>query len=199
MKDAVVLSFGDVLIRESDFHLLNDGQWLNDTIIEYRSSISFALPPELNKCSVIFIPVNDNEDDASGGSHWSLMVFHRPSLSFYVYDSLNGMNTRRARKAVKKMTSIFGILADQFTVHIAPLFVEVNTPIQINFYDCGMYVVTITERLSERLAVRMNDIPDKPGDLSAWKISHSMSPQYVNDKRKEIANLIISLKRKTII
>ncbi|XP_076368766.1 sentrin-specific protease 8-like [Tachypleus tridentatus] len=34
-EGAIVLSYGDTLLRESDVSLLNDGQWLNDNIIAF--------------------------------------------------------------------------------------------------------------------------------------------------------------------
>jgi sentrin-specific protease 8 len=44
---------------------------------------------KLHTADLVFIPVNDNEDDTAGGSHWSLLVYWRSGNVFYYYGNIH--------------------------------------------------------------------------------------------------------------
>ncbi|KAI8851427.1 hypothetical protein BC829DRAFT_360984, partial [Chytridium lagenaria] len=204
-----------------DYKLLDDGQWLNDTIIEFfyewlehhqkgtrtkslAESFAYVRPAivhllahtsdvgflesvleglRLKTKQVIFIPVNDNESDSAGGGHWSLLVYYRPTNAFYYYDSMGKYNLAVAKRTKKKLEELICLPE--------PILVEIDTPAQINGYDCGVYVITITEVLSGRMTDRHGaELTEKPGDLSGWRLSHSITPEGVRDKRRQIQQLI---------
>ncbi|KAJ3417497.1 SUMO1 sentrin specific peptidase 8 [Chytridiales sp. JEL 0842] len=132
----LLLQYGDVVIRQSDLDLLQEGNWLNDTLIEFiyeylenkwassprpfaflRPAIVHLLSNaydtsflesvfeglKLENKEVIFIPINDNSNEGAGGSHWSLLVFYRPSQYFYYYDSMGKYNLTSAKRAMGRL------------------------------------------------------------------------------------------------
>ena len=122
--------WGNIVIYPQDYLSLDQHQWITDTIIEFwyewleqedhwgylRPALvhwlahavmdgSFVPPQKTLDRPLVFIPINDNEDDAPGGTHWSLAVFHRSSLSFYYYDSLGDYNLNTAKRTCKRLAS----------------------------------------------------------------------------------------------
>ncbi|MEW5302817.1 MAG: hypothetical protein WDW36_005562 [Sanguina aurantia] len=79
--------------------------------------------------------VNDNDDVEmpEGGTHWTTLLFHRPTLSFHHYDSLAGR--QHNRKAAQNF-------ADRFLAAFAPdreskaVVTAVSLPQQTNSFDC---------------------------------------------------------------
>ncbi|XP_041347488.1 sentrin-specific protease 8-like [Gigantopelta aegis] len=173
-EDPIILNFNDSLLRKSDVSLLEGPYWLNDNIIgfclEYFEKEKFShsvdrlclMNPafvQLIKLSrveelsilleslylpvkqFVFLPVNDNPRDAAGGSHWSLLVYVRSKQEFRHYDSSGNTNSAMAKNLAYKL---------QPFVH-APLgrmqFIEMDCPQQQNGYDCGLFVIAITEYL----------------------------------------------------
>ncbi|MEW5312435.1 MAG: hypothetical protein WDW38_004071 [Sanguina aurantia] len=78
--------------------------------------------------------VNDNDDVEmpEGGTHWTTLLFHRPTLSFHHYDSLAGR--QHNRKAAQNF-------ADRFLAAFAPhreskaVVTAVSLPQQTNSFD----------------------------------------------------------------
>ncbi|XP_077420038.1 sentrin-specific protease 8 [Vanacampus margaritifer] len=199
--DPIVLSYQDSLLRRSDVSLLEGPHWLNDQIIgfafEYFASERFQIlgesvvfvSPEVTqfiKCAScpeelamfldplvlasrrwIFLAVNDNNDQSAGGSHWSLLVYHHKSNHFSHYDSQNGSNSLHARRIASK-------LEPMLCVGRKSSFVEELTPVQENSYDCGMYVICITEALCEKPRLALQNL----------------TPAFIKQKRAEWCILI---------
>lgn len=95
----------------------------------------------------IFLPVNDNSSMvASGGSHWSLLVFSKFDNKFYHYDSQRGSNYRDARMLVQRFNTYLGR-------DIPATLVDANCTQQDNSYDCGAYVMIYALKAAE-LAVK---------------------------------------------
>ncbi|KAG2496563.1 hypothetical protein HYH03_005385 [Edaphochlamys debaryana] len=97
---------------------------------------------------LVLFAVNDNTDPsrAAGGSHWSLLAYHRPSNTLRHYDSSPGSgnepNARRLAAAVGPA------LAGRSSP--APLLVQVGAmPRQVNGHDCGVYVLAMARALCE--------------------------------------------------
>jgi hypothetical protein len=56
---------------------------------ESTTELSFVLEGlELARMEWIFMPLNDQIEDAAGGTHWALLVYHRASACTLLYDSM---------------------------------------------------------------------------------------------------------------
>lgn len=90
-----------------------------------------ALPENMDKYEAIFIPINDGKpSEAYSGTHWSLMVYIRPSNSFYYYDTLTFNNIRDGELTLRRMKPLL-------KVDKRPQFIPSSTPQQANGSDCG--------------------------------------------------------------
>ncbi len=207
--DKTVLNFHDSLLRESDYNLLNEGQWLNDRIIafvfeyfervqfiEYADKVAFVSPDvvqlikmaskeelalcieplNLDKKELILMAVNDHTNvETAGGSHWSLVVYHRPQNRFMHFDSAGRSNVNEAVKAGKQVEP-FIKPPSQVTM------MEVSAPQQNNSCDCGMYVIAVAEQISR------NCLGNEP--ISMLEL---ITPEYISAKRSKLQQLISSL------
>ncbi|ORX62357.1 cysteine proteinase, partial [Hesseltinella vesiculosa] len=89
-----------------------------------------VLPPNLDTREVVFAPINDGSPGkAYDGSHWSLVVFFRPTKRYYYYDSMGTGNFRAARKTARKLAPLLGEQASDLLI--------AETPQQGNGADCG--------------------------------------------------------------
>ncbi|XP_003702376.2 sentrin-specific protease 8 [Megachile rotundata] len=174
MSDKVVLSYYDCLLRASDVALLQGTHWLNDVIIgfyfEYLDQkfnkngkkefyfISpeltqllkmsdpsqyeiFLDPTNVSECKCIIFPLNNcDRKDAAGGSHWSLLVFSKHDKKCYHYDSSRGYNSSVASQFA---TNVMNSVLDKDVPN--KKFVEADCPQQDNGYDCGIYVLCVTD------------------------------------------------------
>ncbi|KAJ2748614.1 SUMO1 sentrin specific peptidase 8, partial [Coemansia pectinata] len=162
--DAVLLDFENAEVRASDFESLKPEGWLTGEIINFywtflerrefhsepsrisnaenaavTDSISAQLSEELGGDSqLILIPLNHR-------SHWSLLVYCRPTRTFYHYDSINRHNRSFAERAAGRFLRVLEPRrGDGF------YFKSVQTPQQNNDFDCGIYVLAIAEELARR-------------------------------------------------
>ncbi|RKO92036.1 hypothetical protein BDK51DRAFT_45078 [Blyttiomyces helicus] len=76
----------------------------------------------------------------------------------------------------------------------APQFVTVTTPRQGNGYDCGVYVLALSEILGKRLSMQPAGVTPKPGDLGEWNVSGTLK-EAVGRKRAEVRTLVEQLTR----
>ncbi|KAJ3026322.1 UNVERIFIED_CONTAM: transcriptional regulator swi6 [Siphonaria sp. JEL0065] len=213
--DPIILTLGDVSLRASDLYLLNDGQWLNDSLIQFSfetmeydkrttclvspsvvhllshvDQLDFAQaiaePLKLSKMDIVFLPVNDSEDiEAPGGSHWSLLVFSRPDHSFFYYDSMSKFNLKAAQRVREK----FWPLLRRHATEGPAYFQEMDIQRQMNGHDCGVYVISIAEQLLTRLK-EVSQTTGKPGDNSMWRMKTTLTPADVSRKRVELKEKI---------
>ncbi|KAK9767366.1 hypothetical protein K7432_002903 [Basidiobolus ranarum] len=158
----ILLEYHNSILRVGDVNLLEEGEWINDAIIDFfyeflertlqsheilylrpafvhliahavdTSDFASALPKDLPQRQLLFIPINDNTSEGVGGSHWSLMVFHRNSNTFYYYDSIRDLNLKHAEHTAKKFTHILGLKDAQFKA--------METPQQSNGKDKTKYL-----------------------------------------------------------
>ncbi|XP_062516455.1 sentrin-specific protease 8-like [Corticium candelabrum] len=199
--DALVLSYYDSVLRQSDVLLLEPPHWINDRLIgfvfEYESRrydyaafvaadvaqfiklsspndvTEFMAPLELSSKEVVLIPVNDNDDaERSGGVHWSLLSFIRKTNSFCHYDSLLKLNTEQAQRIADKLR--FCLLPDK-----PPSFQDVDCPQQTNSYDCGMYTICFVYYVLHHVL-----------EGNEKSLKEVVRPETVALKRKELKELI---------
>ncbi|TPX35243.1 hypothetical protein SmJEL517_g02255 [Synchytrium microbalum] len=220
------LSYGDVQLSRDDVELLKAPNWINDSLIEFyyeylerelfptSSGICFlrpalvqliahqedptqlkhALPTDLQHQRAIFCPLTDVTDNSAGGSHWSLLVFFRDTNTFYYYDSYGNYNVPSAKYKLAKLYAAF-----TNDTSSAPAFAEVTTPSQINGYDCGCYVLAISDILAKRLhsvfsSRKSVEVTGKPGDLAQWNISKLLPPEEIHQYRERVRQLIEELR-----
>ncbi|KAI8081497.1 uncharacterized protein BX664DRAFT_340533, partial [Halteromyces radiatus] len=149
------------------------------------SDLIGALPPHFEEKRVIFAPINNGTPEAANnGTHWSLLVYFRPTNSFYYYDSLNFTNIKDAKQTAKRMTPLLGSKRK-------PRFIPSSTPQQTNGADCGLMVISTIEYL-------LHQIFNHPGNnngktlFSMDKSSSMLSP---NDIRIMLKSLVYHLRQ----
>lgn len=169
----IVLSYGSATLRQADIALLEPTRWLNDMLIAfYFEWLSKDLDPRvllvdpsavfimkfeddiedlrmqfgklrLASRDVILCPVNDNDDPhtPAGGSHWTLLAYFRGVI--YSYDS--GGSRSLSASAATVAHCLYGLLETD----PQPVIVVRLLHPQTNSYDCGTYVVLISELLTK--------------------------------------------------
>ncbi|KAF2749615.1 cysteine proteinase [Sporormia fimetaria CBS 119925] len=97
------------------------------------SIVADALP-DLRSATHIFLPINDNSDvtQASGGSHWSLLLVSLIDGVAFSYDSLHSSNYESARDTAEKLEQLVGRKLKFLALNEAPQ--------QENGSDCGVFV-----------------------------------------------------------
>ncbi|KAL9959534.1 hypothetical protein ACROYT_G032864 [Oculina patagonica] len=139
----------------------------------------FLEPLNLPSQKLVFFAVNDNESKLSaGGSHWSLLMYNRQTNSFHHYDSSSSYNTSAARSLAKNVEPFL-------TAKENPSFVEDRCPQQQNSYDCGIYVICITEELCKTFLGKAETL-----------LSDTVTVEDVRRKRKALKELILDLGQK---
>ncbi|KFO38015.1 Sentrin-specific protease 8 [Fukomys damarensis] len=136
----------------------------------------FLEPLDLPHKRVVFLAINDNSNQAAGGTHWSLLVYLQDKNSFFHYDSHSKSNSIHAKQVAEKLEAFLGRKGDKL------VFVEEKAPAQQNSYDCGMYVICNTEALCQ------NFFRQQPDSLLQL-----LTPTYITKKRAEWKNLIARL------
>jgi sentrin-specific protease 8 len=133
------------------------------------------LPLHYDLKSYIFFPVNNNEADEEGGSHWSLLVFARPDNSFFTFDSVDTQNSR----AATRLYDVLRLVLD------CPDAQNINLPTaqQQNYYDCGIFVLRYVEIIVSHIIRGDGSIRNAP----------LLKFDNVAEKRKEILDIIVSL------
>ena len=204
----IVLSYHNSLLRQSDLLLLEKGSWLNDNIIafyfeylertfvnKFKSKVCYLNPStsqmakflsyeelapmleglNLSGVDFAFIAVNNNYSaDNPGGCHWSLLFFDRANGKFSHFDSFHKSNTPSAEIIVNVFKQIF-VCSDV-------IIVDVESPQQVNYNDCGVYVISFADYLSQSLLGAEHAPMDK-----------AITPVSVEQKRIALKELIHSL------
>jgi len=98
---------------------------------------------------------------------------------FQHYDSLRGNNFLQAKRTALKFGKLLGF---EEKVRIE----ERDTPQQKNGFDCGMFVLAISEFLA-RLYVG--------GQYNDKQMKSVITPNYVSELRKHFKQLIISMNK----
>jgi sentrin-specific protease 8 len=105
--------------------------------IEDARIILEPLYPSMRK--FLFFPVNDNDRDREGGTHWSLLVYSQPENTFYTFDSANNQNNYATTKVIEVLRSVLNC---QSAYSIAYPSLQ-----QRNSFDCGIYVICNVENI----------------------------------------------------
>jgi len=122
----------------------------------------------------LFFPVNDNEHERAGGTHWNLLVYSRPENTFYTFDSHGNHN----KFATAKIVDVLRATLNCPTAH----FINCPSAQQRNMYDCGIYVICNVENIIKHIL----------SDGTLRQVSE-LSYDCVVEKRSEILRIIESL------
>ncbi|EDV29750.1 Sentrin-specific protease 8 [Trichoplax sp. H2] len=144
----------------------------------------------LSKKELIFLPVNDhNKVTEAGGSHWTLLIYIRPSNCYLHMDSLcTSSNLQSAKITAYKLDQVLKYSSNTNFTEIK------NGPRQVNGYDCGMYVICEIESICKKYKSE-NDIGSITDQFGI--ICRSLTPEMIHQKRLELSSLIISLRLKS--
>ncbi|TNV75978.1 hypothetical protein FGO68_gene1184 [Halteria grandinella] len=139
-------------------------------------------PLGLHKTELAFIPVNDNTDrtKAAGGSHWSLLVYHRSANKWYQIDSMTISVTEQSKAMSRNINYLVKPSETPIVESVS------GCAKQDNSYDCGMYVLENTESILTEFI--------KQGGKSEFKIDGSIlkgvTSSSVSAKRRQIMEII---------
>jgi len=92
---------------------------------------------------LVLLAVNNNPyaDEAGGGSHWSLLAFHRSLEGFVHYDSMANANESMARQVAAALWPLMGVHGEKINFRAG------RTPQQHNGVDCGVHVAASADVL----------------------------------------------------
>lgn len=110
----------------------------------------------------------------------SLLVYFQETNSFHHYDSHSSFNTSAARSLAQNVEPFLHCKSGQ-----NPCFMEDRCPQQQNGYDCGVYVVCVTEQLCNNF---MNN--------SKMSLDDNLTPEDIRKKRKSLKDLVLGLGEK---
>lgn len=106
--------------------MMSNPEEINSIILE---------PINAHKKSFIIFAINNNEENAAGGSHWSLCVFSKPdNNAFCHFDSAGYFNHFACESLVNVMKNCLKLPKAEFK--------RIDNCLQQNnAYDCGIYVL----------------------------------------------------------
>ena len=157
-------------------------------------------PEELEMCldqlslssrELVFIPVNDARDPSvvGGGSHWSLLVFHRASNTFFYMDSvLGGSNNRSiALEYAKHVHPTFHVEAKEGAFQ----FQDLESSLQSNGFDCGVFVISNAEIICNEFLKAGLEAKVEPAKLN--EALAEVKANSVTAKREQLLSLLDSI------
>lgn len=118
------------------------------SLISDASELALCLDQlSLSTRQVVFIPVNDAQEPgvSNCGSHWSLLVYFRASDVFYYMDSVRNSSNNRPY-ALNMAKNVYPVLKEGARIDSLK-FIDLESSVQPNGFDCGMYVISNAEAL----------------------------------------------------
>lgn len=145
-------------------------------VVSYDEISIFLEPLDAVNKSFIFFPINDNQSDKIGGSHWSLLVFSKPENKFYHFDSMDSNNQRQCENLIIKIKRFLNV--STFTLQQADCLEQTNS------YDCGIHVLCNAENIAHYV-VKTNRVDGVS----------QLTKNVVAGKRADILNIIKELQK----
>lgn len=145
----------------------------------------------LSKREVILLPVNDSQDPGAvgGGSHWSLLVFHRASNAFFYFDSVaSGSHNRFI--ALQLAKNLYPVLHMPGKDTSCP-FKDVKSSTQSNGFDCGLYTISNAEHASKFIIEQ--GLGNPTDEKAIGKAVSVISSESVRNLRSQLLQVITKL------
>lgn len=142
----------------------------------------------LSKRELIVLPVNDSQDPSAvaGGSHWSLLVFHRASNAFFYFDSvISGSSNRFNAQTYAK--NLYPTLRVAGNATSCP-FKDVKSSSQSNGFDCGLYTVSNAEHACKFIIEQ--GIDKATDEISISKAVAVISSDSIKSLRNQLLTLV---------
>ena len=136
----------------------------------------FLGPVNATEKSIIFFALNDQSQNAAGGSHWSLLVWCKSQGTFYHYDSSTPSNHHVAEEMALKLRGFLG--------HPNAMVKGGKCLQQANSYDCGVHLIAQAEFLAKQFTKSQDCNLESPKLIQRQLVTH---------KREEIVSLIEEL------
>ncbi|GLI60307.1 hypothetical protein VaNZ11_002423 [Volvox africanus] len=179
---------------------------------EMATELLAPLKPDLK--ALVLFAVNDNSevDVAAGGSHWTLLVYHRPSNTLRHYDSSpasqgnrSGRSSGSAHAAGRLLQAVgpalTGVGREGGHVNSLPSLVEVPyMPRQTNCYDCGVYMLAVAKAVCQWWlrgagVAGAEGVEDVAKAEAEWDVQERemrgwLTPAYVEGLRSEVLEII---------
>lgn len=218
--DEKILSYNDVVLRQSDLDILSGPHYLNDRIIEFYFSY---LPSEYPSHDVLLVPpsisfwmTNCLDSESLKDFVAPLNLPEKKLVIFPVNDNVDVTEAEGGSHwsllAFERDTNLF-VHHDSSsgfnTRHAKRLYKAVipymkasnttssgrylecsSTPQQVNGYDCGLYVTAI----ARAICGWYKSSGPKDEDLWFSAVKEQVTQSVVSDMRKEILSLIRSLR-----
>lgn len=100
----------------------------------------FLDPLEAENKDLLIFPVNNNDSELPGGTHWSLLVYSKIDDAYYSFDSSSNAN-------VPAMVRLMNVLKVALKTPFSE-FIKCPTLQQANGFDCGVHVVANAEHIA---------------------------------------------------
>ncbi|KAI3791970.1 hypothetical protein L2E82_05837 [Cichorium intybus] len=215
--DEKILSYNDVVVRQSDLTILKTPSFLNDRIIEfYFSHLSSTHPSQqilLVPPSITFWTMNCPDTDSLQDF---LQPLNLPSKNLIIFPVNNNDDVAAVEGGTHWSLLAFEKTNDLFVHHdssnglnnhyakrlykrVVPFmdcetrYVDCGcTPQQVNGYDCGLYVLAIAKEICRWFDSGVN------GNEDLWFlfVKERVTPSVVSGMRVEILELIGNLRGK---
>lgn len=116
----------------------------NEDIVDEMNEIANGIKLDTRKW--IFAPINNSNSFTTNSdcSHWSLLLVHVDTCTFFAFDSMSQTN----KKAAVEAANAFAIMLKK---SVSAIYYVGNTPQQHNSFDCGIYTLLYSEYLSDVL------------------------------------------------
>ncbi|KAG5684291.1 hypothetical protein PVAND_013527 [Polypedilum vanderplanki] len=152
-------------------------QLMKMTKDHHEDARSILEPLNFRLKQYLFFPLNNNDDERVGGTHWSLMVYSRSENSFYTFDSIN-------KNINDAATKLYHVLKIVLFCPSAQHFCFPSLQQQNNF-DCGIHVICNVENIIEHI-IRF----DSDGKVESVPV---LTLDHVLQKRTAILGIIRAL------
>ncbi|KAJ2210910.1 SUMO1 sentrin specific peptidase 8 [Coemansia sp. RSA 487] len=117
------------------------------------ASHSAAVPPDIFKRELVFIPVNGTAGNPAADAHWSLLVYvRRPKPAFHYFDSMANANYSHALAVKEALVCLLKRFHRVPHTEDDPPLITHCCPQQENGSDCGIFVVLFADILTRRYA-----------------------------------------------
>lgn len=151
-KDLSLSKHGILLMNPATIFIIS----MADDVEELESSLE---PLNLRSQRLVLLPINNETNTGlshgTRGTHWSLLVFDRDTMTFTHWDSFRRNNVQAAKRAASRLEPFLGSCGEATCEISWEETVEATQ--QKNGSDCGVYVCCNARRVVQR---KMNVTPD---------------------------------------